>query len=78
MRGMSTRVYDIIRGEGRAMVVYGIMRGKGHVQVGAVMANDLILAMTSIHVMQNPLNKAEADAQRERYIFSESKPTVEL
>ena len=45
--------------------------GQGHVKVGAIMvADDHMLAMRSIHGMHKFLNKADADAQRERYIFS--------
>ena len=42
------------------MRVYGAVRGEGHVKVGAV-TDDFMLAMRSIHGMQNLLNKAEAD-----------------
>ena len=61
----------------RAMRVYGTIRGDSHMKVGAVMvADDFVFTMSSIHGMQNLLNKAEADERK--YVFSESKTTVQI
>ena len=51
--------------------------GEGHVKVGDVIVADvLVLAMRSIHGMQNLLIKA--NAQRKRYLVRESKTTVQI
>ena len=51
----------------------------GHINVSSVMvADDLVLATSSTHGMQNLLNEAEADTRSQRYIFSEIKAKFQI
>ena len=51
----------------------------GHIKCGAIMvADDLVLASRCNRGLQNLINEAEADAKRERYIFSETKTKCQV
>ena len=47
-------------------------------QGAGIVTDDLVIAMRSIHSMQNLLKKAEAEAQRGRYILNKSKITIQI